>query len=228
MSLSDARIAEVCEDAYLTKKEAEDKGYVFISDGDTDAQAVVALEKDTLLFAFAGSDSLTDYKFNLDFLKREEGIHPGFRDVFLSLHYDVARLIRVNQQANPAINIAFAGHSSGGAVAILAYSSFYRRLRECRAITFGCPRVYGRESKGMSYSIGYNLKESNITRYEHPRDPIVSVPPKILGYRHVGKTIKLELLQPDPEGGNWFSKLFKKLPSRHSMKRYAKNTKGRT
>ena len=93
--------------------------------------------------------------------------------------------------------LAFTGHSKGGAEATLAAALAVSEGRLVKyLITFGSPRVVASSKvEGILARGGVNM-----LRYVNRGDPVPSVPPWILGFRHIG--VKIEIgeawdIQPD-------------------------------
>lgn len=87
-----------------------------------------------------------------------------------------------------AMAIAFTGHSKGGAEATLAAALAVSEGYNVKwLITFGSPRVAA-SGKIEDILARWGV---NIARYVNRGDPIPSVPPWWLGYRHVGTEIEI-------------------------------------
>ena len=151
-------------------------------------------EGNTLYLFFEGSDGKTDWKNNLDFpakaYKRTEKrmwfAHRGFLRVWKEIEPFLAPVI-----ADKSVKkIVAAGYSYGGALAMLCHEYvWYHRpdLRErSEGYGFGAPRVFwGIRTK--------TLKErwKNFAVIRNIDDIVTHLPPRIFGYAHVGKMIKI-------------------------------------
>lgn len=143
-----------------------------------------------LYIFFEDSDGKTDWKRNLDFpvkaYKRKDEkpwyAHRGF--------------LRAWKEAEPALapdildekikKIVVAGYSHGGAIALLCheYIWFHRPdLRQSlQGYGFGCPRVIWKADK---------TRWRNFLVIRNIDDLITHLPPAFLGFRHVGKMLKI-------------------------------------
>ena len=91
------------------------------------------------LVVFAGSNDFWDWIKNVSILKKGFPpygmVHGGFLDCFLKIQ----KALDIHMQG--CRDIAFSGHSQGGAIAILAAAHFYQRGHGVPAVyTFGSPR----------------------------------------------------------------------------------------
>lgn len=224
MSYTDANLAKLCEQVYLDEAEIKKLGCKFIDIKQTGTQALVKETFKQVIVCFRGTAGVQDAIQDLKFKDRtKRGIHKGFAEAFSSAQSEITHQIRDIGTRE----LIFCGHSLGGALAILAYAHYAPTHEKCRCVTFGCPRVFGSEAFSDKESPGYRLAQDEIIRYAHPRDPVTYLPPWMGGYRHVGKRVKVKLLQKDPESKNWFKSLFASTLSRHSMARYVENMEGK-
>jgi pimeloyl-ACP methyl ester carboxylesterase len=224
MEFLDSRIAVICLDAYRTDKQAIILGYDFFEDRTTDTQFIVKKTDNHIIIAFRGTESVQDAINNLKYQTRDiGGVHSGFAENFASVRADLDKILDNRKDRE----VIFCGHSLGGALAVIAYGTYSQLNISCRCVTFGAPRVFGAEAASTEGSPAHGIDKSKITRYIHSRDPVTYLPPWVMGYRHVGRKVKLKLLQPDPEGKCGLLSFFKSVASRHSMKRYVENIKGR-
>lgn len=108
-----------------------------------------------------------------------ESVRPAIRE-FLEKHADTDKTIRVT------------GHSLGGALASLAAMDIatgglpYRALE---AYTFASPRV-----GAPKWSAHYATQRAATWRIANRKDPITIVPPKTMGFLHVGIPIRFSAL----------------------------------
>jgi len=115
-----------------------------------------------------------DTKSNLNFKWTHYNgmyVHAGFlamwlaaREVILSLDFDEVR-----------------GYSQGGVFASLTALEYKRKII---CIVFGCPRFLWMPKR--------MYRDAHIIRIENPWDWVTKLPFAILGYRHIGKRIKLK------------------------------------
>ncbi len=155
-----------------------------------------ALERqgDRLLVFFEKSDGADDWYNNLDFnavsasyrdMESEWYCHGGFLRVWKSvLPYIKGALLDLDFR-----EIVTTGYSHGAALALLCHEYIWYNRPDLRgriySFGFGCPRViYGRVGRESErWQDFYVIKNID--------DIVTHLPPKILGYRHVGKMIKI-------------------------------------
>lgn len=147
-----------------------------------------------LIIYFQDSDGAVDWFHNLNFpvaAYRRDGetawyAHRGFLKVWSSLIPHVQSPIE-----DPLVeDITVVGYSHGAALAVFCHEyAWYRRsdLRErLRGYGFGCPRVlWGRVSEELA------VRWKNFTVIRNRPDIVTYVPPRILGYRHVGAMLEI-------------------------------------
>lgn len=141
---------------------------------------------DVLYIYFQKSNGENDWKNNLDFpIKSYNGrfVHRGFLRVWESLSHKIDEILQKEKYSNLVIT----GYSHGGALAVLCYEhvfSFYPNLKgKFLGYGFGSPRVFwGRVNKCL-WNNFYVVRNIN--------DIVTHLPPKILGYTHVGNLISI-------------------------------------
>lgn len=165
----------------------------------TDTQAIMVFGKSESVFVPRGTersarDILTDLKFRReDLVATDKGfgsVHRGFRDAWRSIAPGV--LVTLAQLAGQGVPVIAAGHSLGGAIAILAALESNGIIR--RAVTFGAPRVGDR-------AFGAWCRR----RFEHDRivrgaDAVPLLPLLTMGFAHDRPSVYIGpdgALQPD-------------------------------
>jgi len=151
---------------------------LFFNVADTDTQAYASISNDglTAYLVFRGTqlDAAGDLRSDLDFrLASWQGagqVHKGFLAAFLSVRDDV--LAWAAQQG--AASICVTGHSLGAALATLAAAV----LPGASLITFGSPMV-----GDADFAASFTGREC--TRFIDCCDAVTSVPPEVIGYRHL-------------------------------------------
>ena len=148
--------------------------------------------KGAILYVYLqSSNGLEDWKNNLDFPARPYHgrgwmAHRGFVRVWKALEPYVANAI-----TDPRLQgIVIVGYSHGGALAVLCheYVNFHRSdiRSQIQSFAFGAPRV-----------IWGVLSPKNLQRWEHLTlvrnldDLVTHLPPRMLGYTHVGKLLEI-------------------------------------
>ncbi len=110
--------------------------------------------------------------------------HRGMLSKYEGIYDDVHN--RINSFAGEEILLI--GHSAGGMVAYIAFFDIYHAYPELgvRLVTFGTPRVLTRNAAAQ-----LREAEDRIIRIVMGRDIFSSMPPAILGYRHVGTLVRM-------------------------------------
>ena len=173
-----SRLFESC--LYADYREVENGGsFAVVRDGEL------------LYLFFEKSSGGEDWKNNLSFravdcdCEGEFFCHRGFLQVWRSVLPHIERQIQ-----SPSVRrIVSVGYSHGAALALLCHSYIYSSRpdirQDCDGFGFGCPRVIrGRVSDAAE-------RWSKFYRVSVAGDVVTELPPKIFGYRHVGKEIKV-------------------------------------
>jgi hypothetical protein len=153
------------------------------------ACVVVAGGLGATIVAFAGSDPLKFEDWITDFTPKISmaNLHTGFEQAVASIWPDIKDAIEKRPADERAL--FFTGHSLGGALALIAAARAVRDLDQSSATavyTFGGPRV-----GDAAFFADYMLKLGNGThRLVHGGDLVATVPPKSIGFRHVGESIQ--------------------------------------
>lgn len=178
----------------------------FISNKDTDTNAIIVDGHDRILVAFQGTKSLKNLMTDLNAfytrlnrvlptgLATPEGgntwgdrakVHRGFADAYTSVSREVIDSVSFQYKREPR-PIYFSGHSLGGALATLCALDCFHNLdivgEDITVITYGSPRVGNKE-----FQKAYDDKISAHWRVENVPDIIPSLPK--VGYMHVGKKV---------------------------------------
>ena len=111
--------------------------------------------------------------------------HEGFLRVFESVLPYIEPLI-----LNPAVKkIVLVGYSHGAALALLCHEYIYTARQDIRANSlgfgFGCPRVV------WGIVNGEGERWRNFYMIRNVGDVVTHLPPRALGYRHVGNLIEI-------------------------------------
>ncbi|HBN15757.1 MAG TPA: hypothetical protein DD407_12025 [Pseudohongiella sp.] len=173
-------IATLCRDVYQHTPLTDKLGIIGMHDFSNGHDYGCAyISDDTIYFVVRGTDDRHDWRSNFKFVKRKEwyGIkaHRGFVQGAQSMQEDMLEVL----EKYPELNVVFAGHSRGGAIALLLAiaAEFHYPGRSSRVITYGQPRVSTRAQIRQAYHGPY-------LRVENGSD-IVCRYPKI-GYNHGG------------------------------------------
>jgi triacylglycerol lipase len=138
-----------------------------------------------VVIAFAGTEPNNPLDWIEDFsiIPTREGVTTGFEAGWESVRQQIGAVI---QEALG--KIFFAGHSLGGALAVVAAKQLAKDLGANRVggvYTIGMPRPGNR-----AYAEDYNrLLGDRTFRLVHGEDVVPRVPPGFAGYRHVGQVL---------------------------------------
>jgi pimeloyl-ACP methyl ester carboxylesterase len=153
------------------------------------ACVVVAGGLGATIVTFAGSDPLKIEDWITDFTPKISmtNLHTGFEQAVDTVWPDIKDAIE-KRPADERV-LFFTGHSLGGALALIAAARAARDLKQSSATavyTFGGPRV-----GDAKFFTDYMAKLGNGThRLVHGGDIVATVPPKFVGFRHVGDSIQ--------------------------------------
>ena len=170
----------------------------------SDTQAFLMASESTIILSFRGTESKKDalVDANIKHVKGPVGrVHKGFHTALHSVWEDIAKTIwewRHDNQVNladlikkggsigsgKAETLWVTGHSLGAALATLATSELVLDMdRPVRGLyTFGCPRAGNKE---FARAFNQEFKERAF-RYVNNNDLVTRIPPRALGYAHVG------------------------------------------
>jgi predicted lipase len=143
----------------------------------------IATGRDVFFIAFEGTDPLvvanwvTDFNFSSD----SAGIHRGFRAALDEVWDTITAVI---PQAGPNIRLIIAGHSLGGALAVICAERIAAEVNIIAdgVYTFGMPRV-GTATFAAKYN---DILGDRTWRFVHGYDIVPTVPPTEFGVLHVG------------------------------------------
>lgn len=150
-------------------------------------------EGNILWLFFEKSNGATDWKNNLDFPAkpyREMNdlwfAHRGFLRVFKTIEPHIAAQI----SDKSVRRIVISGYSHGAALALLCheYCVFHRPdiFPGIEGYGFGCPRVvWGKPNRRIL------SRFRNFTVVRNCKDLVTHLPPKLFGFRHVGKLLHI-------------------------------------
>lgn len=187
-------LADFSHLAYLNpdfiQAQAEDWGYrhfEWIEDEKTDTQSFVVSKDNHIVVCFRGTGSGTDWITDAKLFKTNSSdnqgrVHSGFKS---SLDAVWSRIERKINTFGDDKKIFFTGHSLGAALAQLA--AYRQASTDARRIggvyVFGSPRVGNQD-----YKAAYDKRLLSKTfLHINNKDLVPKVPPRILGYRHLGK-----------------------------------------
>jgi predicted lipase len=118
----------------------------------TDTEVLVADNPEKLIISFSGSESVVDWKQNLDFklvnYYKQAKVHSGFLECFESVKHQVFEFLTDKP-------ICCVGHSLGGAIATImaTYIKSVYPQRLVTSITFGSPKPGNQEFAELYQSL---------------------------------------------------------------------------
>ncbi len=150
------------------------------------AQGFLAWTPDLAMVAFRGTESTADWLSNLHLTTRElpglGRVHAGFLEQFQALRPEMERLLNLR----PTLPLLVTGHSLGGAIAVLAASS-WAPTRPVRALyTYGQPAVAADSSTAVAMATAL---PDRWHRLVNDADIVPRVPPT---YRHGGHLLRFD------------------------------------
>ncbi len=196
---------QMCLAAWRVRDQFRDTDWEldYFKDEETNTLGFALEKRGTLHIVFRAThdgEDAPDLRLNLTAYRRRPAYHSGDSNVrahagFLTRYEAVRADIARRVEASDLDRILLIGHSSGGAVAKIAYEDLRSRYseRDVRAITYGTPRVFNRAGAQQLAD-----DRERILRVVNGDDLIAATPPAFLGYRHVGTLLRIGTSRPHP------------------------------
>ncbi|MDG7052467.1 MAG: hypothetical protein LKM45_01095 [Wolbachia endosymbiont of Alcedoecus sp.] len=195
---------EKLDSRYKTKAELINEGYSIIPfyyNGRNKRCAGFVFTKDKeVTIAYRGTkdfdDVMTDVSaaFTPEFLPEGGKMHSGFYNAFKDSWSSLGRILEDHAKKQlleiKDFRINCTGHSMGAALATITalYLKKVKSAEHVRVATFGSPRVF--DSRGAE--IYEKLLGENTIRVTNLSDPIPMFPSGSMGFKHVGKPLKIK------------------------------------
>ncbi|MDG7055324.1 MAG: lipase family protein [Wolbachia endosymbiont of Menacanthus eurysternus] len=195
---------EKLDSRYKTKAELINEGYSIIPfyyNGRNKRCAGFVFTKDKeITIAYRGTkdfdDVMTDVSaaFTPEFLPEGGKMHSGFYNAFKDSWSSLGRILEDHAKKQlleiKDFRINCTGHSMGAALATITalYLKKVKSAEHVRVATFGSPRVF--DSRGAE--IYEKLLGENTIRVTNLSDPIPMFPSGSMGFKHVGKPLKIK------------------------------------
>jgi len=166
---------------------------IYESSTDTLVYTAYLPKQDRVLVSFRGSQSLTNWIYNLKFSKTSayplcDGckVHHGFYRSWLAVADEVTNSTKALLAKHPSAQLYITGHSLGGSLAALAAAHFaYSQKMAVHGVyTYGESRV-GNPAFRQFYNQGARLS----WRLTHYKDPVPHLPMKSLGFAHISTEV---------------------------------------
>lgn len=152
-------------------------------------KATIFRNTSKIVVVFRGTAKGINILQGMNFLSKNTGsygkVHAGFAKALDSIWAELNEKL-IDAIDNTRTNIYFAGHSAGGAMAVLAAARF---ARTCQVYTFGSPKV-----GDADFVEHIENKIPRMYRFVHNNDVIARLPPASLMFKHAGN---LEILLSD-------------------------------
>lgn len=179
----------------LSEESPHGKVIKFVDDPSSDLQAVVSTSeaKKRIYIIFRGSESRSDWYYDLSIMKRElfDGVyvHSGFYNQLTSNNSNeiLTNTVKDILKEHPDYSVYVCGHSLGGALSTLyGFLLAHEIENDISVISFASPRV-GNGVWRKKFDEKSNLHHYRITN----NNDIVTASPMI-NFQHVGETIRLQ------------------------------------
>lgn len=177
--------------------------FQWIEDLGTDTQAYVAAKEQHVIVCYRGTASRTDWIMDAKLSKTASfngvgKVHRGFKSALDSVWEKIKTAVEERSEGR---KLFVTGHSLGAALAQLtAYRLAVLQKHDIAAVyAFGSPRIGNR-----AYKKAYDeLLSFKTFLHINNQDIVPQLPPRILGYRHVGPTPRRfdrghQLSEPSP------------------------------
>lgn len=180
--------------AYFSKHSyTNDTGGIFIEDVGTDAQAYVCYDQGDIIVTGQGTTTMKDWSIDFQIWKTkcdylfDTKVHSGFLKQYNSIRSRIHEEIKLLLQREECKRILCTGHSLfGGVSTICALDCAVRYEIPIHCVTFGSPRVGGRDFVKM-----FNDTVDVSYRCVLKKDP-VSFVPLPLRFKHVQGSVHFD------------------------------------
>jgi triacylglycerol lipase len=177
----------------ITAKEWEFGNFHFFDTGET--QAYMIANQDLVVLAFRGTETynlrdwMTDFKIRMVEVWGVGRVHRGFLAAIDHIWDEILSTLAKFRNDNQALLIT--GHSLGAALATLAAAKLNMNgLPVDGLYTFGSPRV-----GNIAFAEWFNADfRTKAFRFVNNNDVITRIPPRSLGYNHVGTFLYFDVL----------------------------------
>jgi triacylglycerol lipase len=155
-------------------------------------EAYLMADAEKIIVVFRGSDSICDWRNNLDFDlvggplggKVHEGFDRLLTPLWRDIQQEIITLKAAAREQKQSLSLWFTGHSRGAAIATLAVAKLREKDHPVHGLyTFGSPRMGDRD-----FARRFNIDmEQRTFRIVNQEDIVTRLPPRRLGYSHVGQ-----------------------------------------
>ncbi|KAF7726539.1 hypothetical protein EC973_008670 [Apophysomyces ossiformis] len=159
---------------------------------DTNGYIARSEKKKQIYVVFRGTVSTVNWLADFTFIPinyppvKGAKVHAGFYKSYQEVSKKVITLVQQQLDEHPDYEVIVAGHSLGGALAVLGVLDLYQREsrlnnKNLRLFTYGGPRVGNPDF--AYYAVGTGIQW---WRSVHNRDVVPHMPPQAAGYLHPG------------------------------------------
>lgn len=170
-------------------------------------EAFAAVNDEVIIIAFRGTESIEDWLTDLKtkFLPIKRGrVHQGFNEGLDYIWSDLIDLL--NRYNDTRRTIWLTGHSLGGALATLAVDRLLDGWKINGLYTFGSPRV-GDKKFRKQFDAQFRHRTF---RFVNDEDIVPRVPPRNIGYYHIGRIRYFDAFGIIHHEVRWWKKLLSK------------------
>lgn len=171
-----------------SQEQTQHHDWEFIEDVQTDTQAFVLSTDTFILVAFRGSETPVDLMtdVSLDLIPGTFGgeLHEGFARAVDSIWAPLTAAVD-RFCGDKSKSLWFTGHSLGASLATITVARFLEERmgqRLAGLYTFGQPRT-GNSRFARTFD---GIFRSRTFRFVNNNDVVARIPPRLLGYRHIG------------------------------------------
>ncbi|XP_046845589.1 lipase-like [Xenia sp. Carnegie-2017] len=160
-------------------------------DEKNDIQGFVKYQGNTIVVSFRGTDDINDWFRNINILRKKYRgcknckVHTGFSNIYYSVQQQMFSKVKALSHVHSNSTVLVTGQSLGGALATFAAVDLAKAGYHVDLITYGSPRLGNKE---FSEYVDNTLNGLNL-RVTFKNDYVSVLPPKLLGYWHVGQEI---------------------------------------
>jgi hypothetical protein len=144
-------------------------------------------------------DSQEPLKFSPKSIPKDARIHAGLKQTYVLLRKDIIEATEKAAKLYPSFKIVFSGLSLGAAMAMAGAVDFYDQRGfgdRIYVYTYGMARIGNQAWRDHVEKLPFANRIYRINSYG---DPVSYLPPKWLGYRHVGRQYNFKDFGPIAE-----------------------------
>lgn len=151
----------------------------------------VGKSNESIIIAFRGSDTKSNWILDFDFVYRDYPnvpkafVHAGFYKGYMQVASQITQVVLALQSESPELTVVSTGHSLGAALALLNAAGLAQAgVKNLEVWNFGQPRVGNKE-----FADYVDSQVKTIYRTINQQDIVPHLPPQDLGYHHVAREV---------------------------------------